>query len=39
VSATFGDDELAALLKLAKSGIRDLREMQKKSLAKAWPFT
>ncbi len=36
--ATFGDDDLAALLKLAKSGIRELRELQKKSLGKAWPF-
>ena len=29
---------LAALLKLAKSGIRELRDLQKKTLAKAWPF-
>ena len=36
--ATFGDDDLAALLKLAKSGIRELRELQKKALGKAWPF-
>ena len=36
--ATFGDDELAALLKLAKSGIRQLGELQKKALGKAWPF-
>jgi ribonuclease PH len=36
--ATFGDDELAALLKLAKAGIRELRDLQKKSLGKAWPF-
>jgi ribonuclease PH len=36
--ATFGDDDLAALLKLAKSGIRELRELQRKSLGKAWPF-
>lgn len=36
--ATFGDEDLAALLKLAKGGIRELRELQKKSLGKAWPF-
>ena len=36
--ATFSDDDLASLLKLAKSGIRELRELQKKSLGKAWPF-
>jgi ribonuclease PH len=37
--ATFGDDDLAALLKLAKAGIRELRELQKKALGKAWPFS
>src|SRR6478752_6043449 len=37
--ATFGDDDLASLLKLAKGGIRELRELQKKSLGKAWPFS
>src|SRR3954463_3368045 len=36
--ATFGDDDLASLIKLAKNGIRDLRELQKKSLGQAWPF-
>ena len=37
--ATFGDDELAALLKLAKSGIKQLTEIQrKKALGKQWPF-
>jgi len=36
--ATFDDDDLAALLKLAKSGIREMRELQKKTLGKAWPF-
>jgi ribonuclease PH len=36
--ATFDDDDLAALLKLAKGGIRELRELQRKSLGKAWPF-
>jgi ribonuclease PH len=37
--ATFDDDDLAALLKLAKAGIRELREHQKKALGKAWPFS
>jgi ribonuclease PH len=36
--ATFGDDDLAALLKLAKSGIRELTAIQKKALGKGWPF-
>jgi ribonuclease PH len=36
--ATFDDDDLASLLKLAKSGIREMRELQKKTLGKAWPF-
>jgi ribonuclease PH len=36
--ATFSDDDLAALLKLAKLGIRELREMQKQALGEAWPF-
>ena len=36
--ATFGDDDLAALIKLAKAGIRELRDIQKKALGKAWPF-
>ena len=36
--ATFTDDDLAALIKLAKAGIRELRELQKKALADAWPF-
>ncbi len=36
--ATFGDDDLAALLKFAKLGIRELTAIQKKSLGKAWPF-
>jgi ribonuclease PH len=37
--ATFSDDDLAGLIKLAKSGIRDLRDLQKKSLGKLWPFS
>lgn len=36
--ATFTDDDLAALLKLAKSGIKQLTEIQRKSLGKQWPF-
>jgi ribonuclease PH len=36
--ATFTDDDLAALIKLAKGGIRQLREIQRTSLAAAWPF-
>jgi ribonuclease PH len=36
--ATFGDDDLAALLKLARQGIRQLSELQKKALGKSWPF-
>jgi ribonuclease PH len=36
--ATFDDSELAALLKLAKQGIRELTEHQKKALGKQWPL-
>jgi ribonuclease PH len=36
--ATFGDDDLASLLKLAKSGIKELTQIQKKSLGKQWPW-
>ncbi len=36
--ATFGDDDLAALLKLAKAGIRELAQVQRAALGKAWPF-
>jgi ribonuclease PH len=36
--ATFSDDDLAALLKLAKQGIRELHEYQRKTLGDAWPF-
>lgn len=35
--ATFSDKELAQLLKLGKSGIKDLTEIQKKSLGRNWP--
>ncbi|MEM9942986.1 MAG: ribonuclease PH [Planctomycetota bacterium] len=36
--ATFSEDELAALLKLAKKSIRELTELQKKSIGAKWPF-
>ena len=36
--ATFSEDELSALLKLAKRGIGELTELQKKTLGKQWPF-
>ena len=35
--ATFSDRELAALLKLARKGIRELTEMQSKTLGRQWP--
>ena len=36
--ATFSEDELSSLLRLGRKGIRELIEIQKKSLGKAWPF-
>jgi len=36
--ATFGDEELAALLKLSRKGITELTEIQRKALGKQWPF-
>ena len=36
--ATFDDEQLAAMLKLAKSGIRSLTSLQREALAKQWPF-
>lgn len=36
--ATFGDDDLDALLKLARRGIKDLTAAQKNALGKQWPF-
>src|SRR5262245_25698338 len=36
--ATFTDDDLASLLKLAKTGIKQLTEIQRKALGKQWPF-
>ncbi len=36
--ATFDDDELAALVQLAKQGIRQLSEIQRTSLGSDWPW-
>lgn len=36
--ATFSEDELASLLKLAKGGIKQLTLLQKHALGKQWPF-
>ncbi len=36
--ATFSEDELASLLKLAKGGIKQLTLLQKQALGKQWPF-
>lgn len=36
--ATFTDQQLQALLKLARRGISQLTEVQKKTLGKQWPF-
>lgn len=36
--ATFSDQELTALLKLARGGIRQLVEVQRAALGKNWPF-
>jgi ribonuclease PH len=36
--ATFGDDDLAALLQLAKQGIRELTALQREALANDWPL-
>jgi len=36
--ATFSDKELQTMLRLARSGIEKLREIQKKALGKSWPF-
>ncbi len=36
--ATFSEEELAALLKLAKKGIGQLTAIQRQSLGKQWPF-
>ncbi|HUS38655.1 MAG: ribonuclease PH [Pirellulales bacterium] len=36
--ATFDDDDLSALLKLARSGIKKLTEFQQQTLGRRWPF-
>jgi ribonuclease PH len=36
--ATFSEDELAAMLKLARSGLAEIRDLQKQTLGAAWPF-
>ncbi|HUG66191.1 MAG TPA: ribonuclease PH, partial [Pirellulaceae bacterium] len=36
--ATFSDDDLDALLKLARRGIKDLTAAQKDALGKQWPL-
>lgn len=36
---TFDDNDLAALLKLARRGIAQLRTIQQEALGRAWPFT
>ena len=36
--ATFDDKQLASLLKLARSGIRQLTTIQKNAMGKNWPF-
>jgi ribonuclease PH len=36
--ATFDDSDLAALIKLAKSGIVQLRDLQRTALGKNWPW-
>jgi ribonuclease PH len=36
--ATFSEDELAALLKLSRNGIRQIVDFQRHTLGKQWPF-
>lgn len=36
--ATFGEDDLHALLALAKQGIREITELQRQQLGDAWPI-
>jgi ribonuclease PH len=36
--ATFDDQQLDGLLKIAKSGIRQLTDLQKQALGRRWPF-
>jgi ribonuclease PH len=35
--ATFGDEDLAALIALARSGIAQLQQLQRETLAAQWP--
>ena len=37
--ATFSDEELVALLALARGGIAELRKLQREALGEAWPTT
>jgi ribonuclease PH len=36
--ATFDDDQLAALIKLAKQGITELTQIQRNALGEDWPW-
>jgi ribonuclease PH len=36
--ATFSEEDLAALLKLARGGLAEIRQIQKQALGAAWPF-
>jgi ribonuclease PH len=36
--ATFSEEELAAMLKLARGGLAQIRELQRQALGEAWPF-
>jgi len=36
--ATFSEDDLAALLKLARSGLAQVRQLQRDALGDVWPF-
>jgi ribonuclease PH len=36
--ATFTEDELTAMLRLTRSGIRQLAELQRQTLGPSWPF-
>jgi ribonuclease PH len=36
--STFSEEQLTAMLGLARSGIRELTEMQREALGEAWPF-
>lgn len=36
--ATFGEDQLAEMLALARGGLAEIRELQKQALGERWPF-